>query len=340
MNPMTIERDYSLAAVNYLRLDVKASFFVVADSIDAIRSALQFAHSRKLPVLLLGDGSNVVFTDDYPGLVLKISTKGIKLMWNESTAIVEAAAGEHWQDLVAYTLENELYGLENLSLIPGSVGAAPVQNIGAYGAELKDVLHDLRVLDRQSLSEKTLTREACGFGYRDSIFKGKDKDRYVVTSIRLKLARQSRLLTGYGAVERELQNMRVTEVTGKAIAEAVTRIRRERLPDPTVEANVGSFFKNPHIPVEQYRLLRLKYPDMPGYKERDKVKLSAAWLIDQCGLKGRNCGDAVISPRHSLVLVNKGSATPDDFLKLKDIIQSRVHEHYGLDLEVEPYLVN
>lgn len=340
MNSMNIERDYSLAADNYLRLDVKARFFTIADSIDAIRLALQFADARELPVLLLGEGSNIVFTNDYQGLVLKIATRGINLMWNDSTAIVEAAAGEHWQDLVAYTLENELYGLENLSFIPGSVGAAPIQNIGAYGAELKDVLHDIRVLDRQSLSEKTLTGAACGLGYRDSIFKGKDKDRYVVTSIRLKLERQSRLLTGYGAIGKELQNMHVAEVTGKAIAEAVTRIRRARLPDPSIEANVGSFFKNPHVPVERYQQLRSKYPDMPGFRKGNKVKLSAAWLVDQCGLKGRNCGDAVISPRHSLVLVNMGHAKPNDFLELKNIIQSRVREHYGLDLEVEPYLVN
>jgi UDP-N-acetylmuramate dehydrogenase len=319
---------------------VKTRFFTDADSIDAIRSGLQFAHSRNLPVLLLGEGSNVVFTRNYQGLVLKISTKGIKCTRNESTAIVEAAAGEHWQDLVAYTLENGLYGLENLSMIPGSVGAAPVQNIGAYGAELQDVLHDLRVLDRRLLTENTLTREECGFGYRDSIFKGEDRDRYVVTSVRLKLDRQSRLLTEYGAIKQELQNMQVAELTGNDIAEAVARIRKERLPDPSVEPNAGSFFKNPYVTIEQYERLQLKYPDVPGNRDGDRVKLSAAWLIDQCGLKGKSCGNAVISPRHSLVLINKGHAKPDDFLGLKDMIQSKVHEHYGLDLEVEPTLVS
>jgi UDP-N-acetylmuramate dehydrogenase len=337
---MTIHRDYSLATANYLRLDVKARFFAVADSINAIRSGLQFAHSRDLPVLILGEGSNVVFTEDYRGLVLRISTKGIKLTRDESTAIVEVAAGEHWQDLVTYTLDNELYGLENLSMIPGSVGAAPVQNIGAYGAELRDVLLDLNVLDRQSLTENTLTSEACEFGYRDSIFKGKDRSRYVITSIRLKLARQSRLLTGYGAVQQELQDMQVTEVTGKAIAKAVARIRSQRLPDPAKEANVGSFFKNPLVPAKQYQKLQVSYPDMPGHQDGDRVKLSAAWLIDQCGLKGTSCGDAVVSTRHSLVLINKGLAKPDDFVKLKNIIQSTVLEHYGLALDVEPYLVD
>ena len=335
---MIIQRDYSLAAANYLHLDVKARFFSSADSIDAIRSGLQFAQSEKLPVLVLGEGSNIVFTSDYPGLVLKISTTGIRVTPSDSTAIVEVAAGEHWQDLVSYTLEHGLYGLENLSMIPGSVGAAPVQNIGAYGAQLQDVLLDLKVMDRQSLTESTLTSEACGFGYRDSIFKGKDKDRFVVTSIRLKLDCQSKLLVGYGAIEQELQNMQIGETTGAAIAKAVARIRKKRLPDPSAEANVGSFFKNPLVPAEQYQRLLETFPDMPGNRDGDKVKLSAAWLIDQCGLKGTSCGDAVVSSLHSLVLINKGHATPDDFVKLKDMIQSKVHEHYGLDLEVEPYL--
>jgi UDP-N-acetylmuramate dehydrogenase len=337
---MNIQRDYSLAADNYLHLDVKARFFTVADSIDAIRSGLQFAHSRNVPVLVLGEGSNVVFTSDYQGLVLRISTAGIKVTWTGSSAIVEAAAGEQWQNLVSFSLQNELYGLENLSMIPGSVGAAPVQNIGAYGAELQDVLLDLKVLDRKLLTENTLTREECGFGYRDSIFKGKDKNRYVITSIRLKLDRQSKLLTDYGALKQELQKMQVVEITGEAIAEAVASIRRQRLPDPSIDANVGSFFKNPLVSAARYQRLQKTYPDMPGNSDGDKVKLSAAWLIDQCGLKGTSCGDAVISPRHALVLVNRGHAEPGDFIKLKNIVQSKVLEHFGLDLEVEPSLIN
>ncbi len=339
MNDMAIANNYSLATKNFLRLDVHARFFATVHSIDEIRAALQFARSKNLAVMVLGEGSNIVFTGDYDGLVIKISIKGIKLHPQNSSVIVEAAAGECWQDLVAYTLDKELYGLENLSMIPGSVGAAPVQNIGAYGVELGDVLHDLIVLDRQSLKQSVLTRDACGLDYRDSVFKGIAKDRYIVTAIRLKLQRQSRLVSCYQTLQTELQRMHLPEVTGKAIAEAVTRIRKDRLPDPSSEANVGSFFKNPIVPVEQYHRLQLKHPDMPGNELGSGVKLSAAWLIDQCGLKGKNCGDAVVSQRHSLVLVNRGQAKPDDFLNLKDLIQSSVQEHFGLDLEVEPQLV-
>jgi UDP-N-acetylmuramate dehydrogenase len=336
---MTIQRDYSLVDANYLHLDVNARFFMEADTIDAIRSGLQFAQSRDLPVLVLGEGSNVVFTSDYSGLVLKISIPGMKASWSESSAIVEVGAGEQWQQLVSYSLENQLYGLENLSMIPGSVGAAPVQNIGAYGAELKDVMQDLKVLDRESLTERVLTRAECGFDYRDSVFKGKYKNRFIVTSIRLKLQPQSRLLTDYGAIEQELKRMQVPKVTGEAIAEAVTRIRQRRLPDPSKEANVGSFFKNPLVSSKRYQGLKETHPDMPGTINGDRVKLSAAWLIEQCGLKGASCGDAFVSPRHALVLVNRGRATPDDFVELKSIVQSRVLEQYALNLEVEPHLV-
>jgi UDP-N-acetylmuramate dehydrogenase len=272
--------------------------------------------------------------------VIKISLQGINLRKDIKETVVEAAAGENWHRLVKFTLARNLYGLENLALIPGSVGAAPVQNIGAYGVELSDVLEGVNVLDRVTAQLQTLSREECELGYRHSIFKTKQSERYIITAIRLKLTEKSRLHTEYGAIRNELQEMGVADVTGQDIYQAVCRVRRRRLPDPEIHANVGSFFKNPIVPSSKYSSLQEQYPEISGTPFGDRVKVSAAWLIENSQLKGIREGGAQVSEQHSLVLINTGGASPADFLRLKDRIQSTLRDQYGLDLEVEPSVIS
>jgi UDP-N-acetylmuramate dehydrogenase len=326
-------RDY-----NYLGLDVRARYFLDGGTIPAIQEGLHFARKNQLPVLLLGAGSNVVFAGDYPGLVIRISLTGISLQRHQGGAVIVAAAGENWHQLVGHTLGEGLYGLENLALIPGTVGAAPVQNIGAYGAELSDVLLYVNVLDRNTLIESSMPRDDCGLSYRDSVFKS--TGRYVITSVALGLSEQSQLNARYAPIQQELKKMGVEDHTGADIYRAVCNVRKQRLPDVTLTGNVGSFFKNPIISIERFSQLREVHADIPGIPTGTEVKIPAAWLIEHSHLKGVSQGGAMVSPLHALVLINTGNAVPADILQLKDRIQSTVREHYGLELEIEPTIVS
>lgn len=332
-----IKQDYSITHLNTLGLKVSSRYYVEVNSIDELQRALSFAKEKLLSTFVMGEGSNVVFSGDYDGLIIGISLHGIAVTRHGDEAIVEAAAGENWHQLVLYCLQRDLYGLENLSLIPGSVGAAAVQNIGAYGAELKDVLLDLKVMDTDTQVLRTLTMAECRFGYRTSIFKESLRDRTAITSLRLKLSSHSKLNQSYGQLQQELREMAVGNVDGHSISEAVCRIRRRRLPDPSEMGNVGSFFKNPVVSVQQYDQLKTDHPDLVGVADQGEgIKLAAAWLIDQCGWKNKGVGDAVVSDRHTLVLINKGNAKPSDFLRLANRIQVSVRSKFNVALELEP----
>jgi len=333
----SIKHNYSMKHLNTLGLEISSRYFIRVSSSDELRSALTFAKDKSLPVFIMGEGSNVVFSGDYDGLIIGISLLGITVSKHGGKTIVEAAAGENWHQLVTYCLDRDLYGLENLSLIPGSVGAAPVQNIGAYGAELKQVLLDLKVLDRDTLEEHILTKEQCRFGYRTSLFKANAGSRYIVISIRLMLSNQSKLNQSYGQLQQELREMGVQNLDGRSISEAVCRIRQSRLPDPAEVGNVGSFFKNPVVSTEQYARLKANHPNLVGNADQQAgIKLGAAWLIEQCGWKNKGVGDASVSDRHALVLVNNGKAEPSDFLELADRIQTSVRTKFNVQLELEP----
>ena len=324
--------------LNTLGLSVNARYYVKVNSTDELKHALMFARDRSLPTFIMGEGSNVVFSSDYSGLIIGISLRGIAVTRHGEDAIVEAAAGENWHRLVVYCLDRDLYGLENLSLIPGSVGAAPVQNIGAYGVELKEVLLDVKVLDTDTLMERNLTMAECRFGYRTSIFKESLRNRCVILSVRLKLSGRSKLNQSSGQLRRQLQEMGVHNVDGRSIGAAVCRIRQRRLPDPLEVGNVGSFFKNPIVSSEQYGQLKSDYPGLVGVPDQmgEGTKLRAAWLIDQCDWKNKGVGDAAVSDRHSLVLINKGKAKPSDFLQLAGRIQDSVRRKFNVALELEP----
>ena len=332
-----VEQYYSLAHLNTLGLKVTSRYYVRVSSTEELCTALRFARDKRLPTFILGEGSNVVFSGNYAGVIVGIALKGITVTRRQNTAIVEAAAGENWHELVAYCLNRDLYGLENLSLIPGSVGAAPVQNIGAYGVELKQVLLDLTVLDTDTLAERVLTAEQCQLGYRSSLFKNGSRNRYVIISVRLNLSNQSKLNQSYGQIAQELLEMGVQNINGRSISEAVCRIRKRRLPDPRDIGNVGSFFKNPVVSAQQYSQLKANHPHLVAYTDpHTGTKLAAGWLIDQCGWKSKGIGDAAVSDRHALVLVNKGNAKPSDFLQLAERIQSSVLRKFDIALELEP----
>lgn len=333
---MQFEAEYSLKSDNSFGFDVKARFRARAESQEDIQEALVFASDRSLPLMVMGEGSNLVLAGDYPGLVLNIAIGGKKIVKEEGERVwLSVGAGENWHDLVLWCLDNGLYGIENLVLIPGTVGAAPIQNIGAYGVELESCFEQLQAVCRETGKVELFDSSACAFGYRDSIFKGALKDRYIISQVTLRLNRNPQLNTGYGEIESELSAMDVL-ADPHAVAEAVTRIRRRKLPDPNEIGNAGSFFKNPIIRQDEFEPLRQRFPDIVGYPDGDRVKVAAGWLVDQCGWKGTRQGDAGVHDRQALVLVNYGNATGEQVLELAKKIQNSVEQTFGIKLDLEP----
>ena len=331
----------SLAQLNSFGFAVSARYFLRAETVGDIQQALAFIDQHSLPLLILGGGSNLVFSDDYPGLVLQLALTGIEVLDDgPDDCLIKSAAGENWHQLVNWTLQQGYYGLENLSLIPGSVGAAPIQNIGAYGVELNSVFESLTAIDRSTGEEVVLGPAECAFGYRDSVFKGAGKERYIVTAVTLKLTKQPNLDTRYGVISDELNRMGVEQPDPAAVAEAVCRIRRSKLPDPEVLGNAGSFFKNPVVSEQHYQSLRKRFPELVSYPLADgQVKLAAGWLIDQLGWKGKRAGDVGVHDKQALVLVNHGGGNGKDVLMLARDISDSVNETYGIELEIEPMVV-
>lgn len=336
---MQVEQNISLRQYNTFGIDVKAKLFSRFASVEELDELLTL--NPKLPTLILGGGSNILFTEDFNGLVLKNEIKGIDLIKEDANHVyVKAGAGENWHQFVQYTLKRNWAGLENLSLIPGNVGASPMQNIGAYGTEIKEVFDELEAYHKKARKVHLFTVNDCSFGYRDSVFKAKHKNEYVILNVTYRLNKRPKLNTSYGAIEQELKNMGVKELSIQRISEAVINIRSAKLPDPAVIGNAGSFFKNPEISVKQYTDLQSAFPGVVGYKlENGNVKLAAGWLIEQCGWKGFRRSDAGCHSQQALVLVNYGSATGKDILELSEEIVQSVKQKYGIELEREVNII-
>jgi UDP-N-acetylmuramate dehydrogenase len=294
---------------------------------------------QNLPLLVLGEGSNLLFTHDFSGLILQMANRGIELLDDSDGGVhVRVAAGEHWHDLVRWSLAQGFCGLENLSLIPGTVGAAPIQNIGAYGAELAENLVSVSAYDRSSHEHVQLSREQCEFSYRDSLLK-RISERWIITAVELHLQRSAPLKLDYAGVREELEAMRISKPTAVDVSAAVCRLRQRKLPDPAVIGNAGSFFKNPVVVERQAADLQRRYPGLPVFDIPGGRKLSAAWLIEQCGWKGFREGDAGVSEKHALVLVNHAHASGAQILALARRIQESVHQKFSIQLEPEPNII-
>ncbi|GAB2501520.1 MAG: UDP-N-acetylmuramate dehydrogenase [Cytophagales bacterium] len=333
---MKIIENHSLKAFNTFGIDKKSRFFTQAGDLDSLKKSLLWAREKGLQVLILGGGSNVLLTQDFPGLVIKIELKGIQVIQETSDEIwVEVGAGENWHDWVLYALKHNWAGIENLSLIPGTVGASPMQNIGAYGVEIKEVFESLNALDRESLDIVSFDSEACQFGYRESIFKHELKDRYVITSVVFRLQKEPKINVEYGAIQETLKKNGVKDLTIQAVSDAVVEIRRSKLPDPREIGNAGSFFKNPTISHEQFKSLKTDFPSIPGYPVDSGVKVPAGWLIEQAGWKGKKFGEVGVHAKQALVLVNYGNGDGKAIQELAQKIQDSVLEKFGIQLSPE-----
>ncbi len=330
-----------LDARNTFAIPARAPLLVEVTDAAALPELFGGAMLRERPVLVLGAGSNVLFAGDPEGVVLAFATQKIQILQDDGVdVVVRADAGVEWHTLVLWTLGHGLAGLENLALIPGTVGAAPIQNIGAYGTEVREHVHVVEAFERSSGLLLRLDANACGFAYRDSAFK-RDPDRYVVTAVEFKLSRVPRLRLGYAGLGDELLAMDIQDPRPSQVAEAVCRIRRRKLPDPAVIGNAGSFFKNPVVPLAQADALARMHPALPMFRasDADARKLSAAWLIDARGWKGHRDGDAGVADSHALVLVNHGSATGQQVLDLARRIAASVREAFDVMLEPEPRVI-
>ncbi len=331
---------YPLKAHNTFGFDVSARFACRIEREAQLMAAVRDPRVAGLPRLVLGGGSNVVLTGDFPGLVLLVALQGRRLLREDSDAwYVEAGGGEPWHEFVAWTLSQGLPGLENLALIPGTVGAAPIQNIGAYGLEMGERFASLRAVELATGAVVELDAQACRFGYRDSFFKREGRDRFVITSVTFRLPKVWQPRAGYADLARELAANGHADVplAAQAIFDAVVAVRRAKLPDPLELGNAGSFFKNPVVEAEQFAALKIREPEVVSYLQPDgKVKLAAGWLIDRCGWKGRAMGAAAVHDRQALVLVNRGGATGAEVLALAKAIQRDVLERFGVELEAEP----
>jgi UDP-N-acetylmuramate dehydrogenase len=336
---LQVQSGVSLKAFNTFGVDVKARSFAQAHDDNDVGEALAYCAAHDLPLLIIGGGSNLLLTGDVEALVLHMASRGIQVVEDRGEqVIVEAQAGEPWHPFVLSCLELGLYGLENLSLIPGTVGAAPMQNIGAYGVELRDVFHSLTALDRQTGQMREFLLQDCAFGYRDSVFK-RQAGRWLILRVRFVLHRDAHLHLEYGPVRQRLAEQGIDAPTPRDVSAAICAIRSEKLPDPAVLGNAGSFFKNPLVSAELARGLRQQFPALVGYPQPDgQVKLAAGWLIEQAGWKGFRDGDAGVHRLQSLVLVNYGQATGLQLLDLAQRIQADVACRFGVELEMEPNL--
>lgn len=334
---MTLQENCSIKPYSTFGIEAKARYFVKVSTVEELSEAMHHPCIADLPVLILGGGSNLLFTKDFEGLIIKIEFKGIEVVHqNEDIVLVTAGAGEGWDNFVSICVEKGYAGLENLSLIPGVVGTSPVQNIGAYGVEVKDTIDHVTVYDRNTGKICVLANADCHFGYRESIFKYSAKGRYIITSVAFRLLLNPVFHTQYGAITEELATMGVNNLSLSAIRNAVISIRSRKLPDPLIIGNAGSFFKNPTVDAFQYERLHDSFPGIVAYVLSDgSYKLAAGWMIEQCGWKGYRKGDAGVHSPQALVLVNYGHATGSEMLELATAIQSSIKAKFEIDLEME-----
>lgn len=334
---MEIKEHFSLEDYNTFGIAAKTRYFVEISSVTGLRQVVKARHYQSLSKLILGGGSNILLTKDFDGLVIFNAIKGIEIVQNDYKSIlVKIGAGENWHDFVMWCVKERYYGVENLSLIPGTVGAAPIQNIGAYGVELRDVFHSLKAMDMETGQVLTYDKKACEFGYRDSIFKRDLKGKVCITSVTLRLNKTTSFQIAYAPLKKRLEDLEIKKLSLRAVSDAVIFIRESKLPNPKVLGNSGSFFKNPIIETTQFNKLKKQYPNIVGYPQGEtQTKVAAGWLIEHAGWKGKKVGNTGSHAQQALVLVNYGGATGDEVLKLSADIQASVKEKYGIDLERE-----
>lgn len=331
-----VRENIDLAPLNTLRLAARARYYSEATSREALKAQILWARENDLECRVLGGGSNIVFRGDFPGLVIHMALRG--RFWAPcagDSAVLKLEAGENWHESVLYSARAGFSGIENLALIPGTAGAAPVQNIGAYGVELADVLLDVEVLDTQTLQLLRLDRKRCEFSYRESRFK-KEPGRYLITQLRLKLTRNRPPVLDYQGLAEAFPHSHSNPPTPLQVAEAVMALRAAKLPDPAILPNAGSFFKNPVVAQDHFQRLQRLYPGLIAYPDANGMKLAAGWLIDQCGWKGFREGQVGVHNRQALVLINHGTAIGEDVLGLAARIQADILERFGIMLEIEP----
>ena len=340
---MQIHQNISLKPYNTFGIDAKAKHLITIESIEDLDELAELPNlfNKSKPTLVLGGGSNILFTADYDGLIIKNELKGIELVSEDDDHYyVRCAAGENWHEFVLHCIKNNYAGVENLSLIPGNTGASPMQNIGAYGVETKDVFHQLEAFQLQDKELVVFNNQACEFGYRESIFKKKYKGQFIITSVTFKLNKKPVYNTSYGALQQELEAMGNTGLNIGAISQAVINIRKSKLPDPAIIGNAGSFFKNPSIPNQQFSDLKNQFSNIVGFPANNELtKVAAGWLIEQCGWKGYKKGDAGCHEKQALVLVNYGNADGVEILQLSTEIMQSVEEKFGIILQREVNII-
>ncbi|AEH01284.1 UDP-N-acetylmuramate dehydrogenase [Lacinutrix sp. 5H-3-7-4] len=337
---MRVQHNISLKKYNTFGLDVAAKHFVSVATVDQLLDVLKLDNYQDK--FILGGGSNMLLTKDIDALVIHINLKGISIEKETDTHVyVKANAGENWHEFVLWTLNNNFGGLENMSLIPGNVGTSPIQNIGAYGVELKDNFVSCEALNLSTLKLDSFNKEACEFGYRNSIFKNQAKGKYIITSVVFKLTKKKHnLQTNYGAIQSQLEIMGVVHPTIKEVSKAVIAIRQSKLPNPKEIGNSGSFFKNPIISLEEFEKLKENFPTIPSYKvSGKKIKIPAGWLIETAGFKGKTFGNYGVHKNQALVLVNYGGAKGEDIVNLSKLIQKTIYRIFKISIEAEVNII-
>lgn len=333
-------RNYSLAQHNTFGIDAKCSRFIEFSSVAEAKEAVRGLSDKDMPLLLLGGGSNLLLTKDFHGTVLHSAIKGISSTFIDGGVFVRCGSGEVWDDVVAYCVEQGWHGMENLSLIPGEVGASAVQNIGAYGAEVKDIIYKVEAIEISTGKSCFFTNAECEYSYRKSRFKEDWKNKYLITHVTYQLSTIFNSHLDYGNIRTELDKEGIENPTAKQLRHAIINIRNAKLPDPKVEGNAGSFFMNPIVEMEKFNELIAKYPDMPHYAvDSDHEKIPAGWMIDKCGWKGKTVGKAGVHSKQALVLVNKGGATGEDIVNLCNMIRNDVADKFGIDIHPEVNII-
>lgn len=340
MANISVKEHQNLAQFNTMGIPARARYFVSIHTVEEVQELLRDNKFENIKRLVLGGGSNLLFISDFDGLIIHNHILSREIITEtDSHILIKAGGGENWHSLVLHAIENGWGGIENLSLIPGSVGAAPIQNIGAYGVELKEVFYELEAVHLQTGEVKIFDKQACEFGYRDSIFKNKLKNRYLITSVTLKLQKEPQINLSYKALAEKIEEKGIKNPGIKEVSDAVIEVRKNKLPDPSKIGNTGSFFKNPVISQKVFEKLKSRFPEIPHYPADSKVKIPAAWLIEKCGWKGKRIGDAGVHEMQALVIVNYGKATGEEIWNLAQAIKSSVRELFGVELTPEVNVV-
>ncbi len=331
---MLIEKNISLKSLNTFNIDVKAKYFTKINNTSELNELLTNPDYKLAKKLFIGGGSNILFTSDFDGIVIKLNNSEINILSEtDENVTIKVDSGVEWDNFVKYCVDKGLSGIENLSLIPGNVGASPIQNIGAYGVEVKDLIESVNLILLENLESKSFNNLQCNFGYRNSIFKNELKNQFVITSVVFNISKKKELNLKYAPLLSYFSNKNESEITSKEIREAIIKIRTSKLPDPKIIGNAGSFFKNPVIPKEQFEKILEKYPDLSGYPENNStIKISAGWLIEKCGLKGKRVGNVGIHENQALVIVNYGNATGNEILQFSKMVENEVKNKFNINL--------